>query len=200
MKRLNLLLPLLFATAFTVHAQQKDYVVTTGGDTVKCEITKPFLGSPRYNTGAESTKIRIDEIAAYYQSKEHLKVRAVHTDGHKRSSFMSVIEDGPITLYEEIITNYNAGTGVSTSTKNWFWSTKGSPQANSLKTSSLFLGDKSREERMNDLGELLKDKKEIYDAYIAQKKFSFKQIQKLVHWYNTGEKELPEEKNSDSLF
>ncbi|PTR01367.1 hypothetical protein C8P68_101601 [Mucilaginibacter yixingensis] len=188
MKTLTLSLALLFATAIAVHAQQNDYIVNTHGDTVKCKITKPFLGGPRYTIGDFSDKITTSDVAAYYQSKEHTMVRAVYTGNSKRPTFMVVIEDGPITLYEDVNTYYNAGTGVSTSTRNWFWSQKSSNQAEPLKTSALSIGSKSREERMHDFAELLREKHEIYEAFISQKSFSFNQIQKLVHWYNTGEK------------
>jgi hypothetical protein len=45
---------------------------------------------------------------------------------------------------------------------------------------------------------MLKDKPDVYNKYIAEEKFTFKQIGNLVHLYNTG-KTYDEEKDNTSI-
>jgi len=182
---------ILFTTLFitctaVAFAQKKDYVITLKGDTIQCSISKPLIGAPRYKVnGGENIAIHPDSISEYYRANKKLRCRAVYNGDTTKPEFMTVVENGTVSLYEVVNTYYN-GT-VTTSTKNWYVG-KGSNRVSELKTSALLFLDKSRKDRKDEFANMLQDKHEIYDTYIKQKKFSFKQIQKLVHWYNTGEK------------
>ncbi len=168
-------------SAFNANAQS-DYVITVKGDSIPCSISTPLLGKPRYKVDpkGESKKIIPEEIREYYISWKDLRERSVHIDSSARAVFLAIIEKGRIGLYELVNSNYNG-----TTTTEWYVG-KGSDYVVDLKTNSLFLS-KSKQKRKDILGEMLKDNKAAYDRYIAEDKFSFKQIQNLVHLYNTGQ-------------
>jgi len=176
---------------FQLSAPAQDYVITIKGDTLHCRISIPLMGKPRYKsegmTSAE--KIKPDEILEYYIARKDLLEHSVSISNNKNMSpvFMTVVEKGKISLYQLIVTTtfYNNGMTSSSSTTTWYIG-KGSGDVDELKTSGLF-SMASRKSRKDELGQLFADNKEVYDKYIADDKFSFKQIRNLVHLYNTGE-------------
>jgi len=160
-------------------AQTEDYVITTQGDTLKCNISFPIVGPSKYKIpGGESQKLDRDKIKEYYITRKDLRKRAVFMGDKTKADFLEVVENGNISLYKIIYTNGR------TSTEEWYIG-KASDRVSALKSSSLFLG-KRRKDRKDDFSEMLKDKPEVYDKYMAEKKFSFNAIQNLVHLYNTG--------------
>lgn len=173
---------LLSMITFIVNAQPKnywDYIITTKGDTVRCHIDKPLIGKAKYQsrTMAKPEKITTDSVREFYYQFDHVYYRAVYIDSAVQKTFLEIIEKGPITLYEVETSNGN------TIKTDWYIS-KNTDTAKSLKSSSYLMGRARL--RRDEFGEMLKDKPDIYNKYIADEKFSFKQIQKLVHWYNTG--------------
>ncbi len=102
---------------------------------------------------------------------------------------MKAIEKGPINLLEEqaIRTSGMPGTGgvFSNTTTNWYIG-KGIDTVRILKTSDLF-SIKSKKARKNILTDLIKDKQEVYDKYLADDSFTFEELRSLIHFYNTGE-------------
>ncbi len=175
-------------SAFTAKAQQ-DYVITTNGDSIKCKVIIPFIGSPKYKIEGsnESKKIKINEVKEYSIARENQTFRAVVIKNAgaffpKGPSYMTVIEKGRINLYEMIYTNTSAN-GASTSTKVWYVS-KNTDTVSELKTTSIFSMD-SKKDRKDNFLDLIKDNKEVSDKYLSEKKFSFDAIQNLVQLYNT---------------
>lgn len=185
MKSKILSLALLLFAAFNAHAQKQDYIINTKGDTVWCNISNPLLSKIKYTTAdGQSSPITTETVSEYYCTGKKLLRRAVYVENKTEPEFLTVVENGSVSLYEAVGTNYNGISGSSVTV--WFIS-KDSDQADLIKTSGAIVG-KSEKDLKDTLADILKDKKEIYDAYLAQDKFSFKQIKKLVHWYNTGEK------------
>jgi len=120
-----------------------------------------------------------------------------------------VIEKGKISLYEMIYTTYTGTTTTysgtmttNTTTTEWYVS-KGSDNVSDIKTSGLFML-KAKQKRKDTFAEMLKDNKNIYDKYLAEDKFSFKQIRNLVHLYNTGkplgQQDYVIKKTKDTIF
>ena len=179
---------LIFITAiiltFNANAQS-DYVITVKGDSIPCKISIPLIGSNKYKSDAMSgpEKIKPDVIKEYYIARKNFRQRAVFRDNSTKPTYMTVIERGKISLYEMVYSNYY--NGMTTTTVTWYVS-KGSDNVSDLKTSALF-SFKSRQTRKDDFAEMLKDNKVVYDLYISEDKFSFKQIRNLVHLYNTGQ-------------
>ena len=156
------------------------------------------MGTPKYKTEGMTSaeKIKPDEILEYYIARKNSLQHSVSVSNNKNMSpvFMTVVEKGKISLYQLVVTtsyynngmtSYNYGMTPSSSTTTWYIG-KGSGDVDELKTSGLF-SMASRKSRKDELGQLFADNKEVYDKYIADDKFSFKQIRNLVHLYNTGE-------------
>lgn len=185
---------LLALIALTAHAQKKsDYIITAKGDSLPCTVSIPFFNGvlPKYKTNDMDKAVKVDPIEVKEYSTKNGKYiyASAYKSGNKRPEFMEVIEKGKIYLYEVINTyqSYTASTPTySSSIQNWYIS-KGDNKAKSLKTSSFFFFDKSRQERKDDFGEMIKDNQAVYDKYITGKKFTFKELRKLIHLYNTGE-------------
>jgi len=165
--------------ALNVHAQT-DYVITAMGDSIPCKISTPFLANIKYKGDAmsEPKKIKPEEIKQYFIARKNLLERSVLIDSTSKPVFMTVIERGKIKLYQMIIYFDDSQTTI------WYIS-KDSDEVIALKTSGLSLS-KPRRTRKDILAKMLMDNKAVYDKYKADDKFTFKQIRKLVHWYDTG--------------
>jgi hypothetical protein len=193
----------LLLTASVLKAQDHDYVITLSGDTIKCKIL--FDGRYKADGAAKSKRISFDEIKEFYTVKDDKRCRAVYLPGHKRPQFMAVVEKGKIDLYQET-KNYAykdiVGIVSSTTVTEWYIA-KGTDTVKVLKNSDFLWGSvflKSKKSRKNDLAEMLKDNKGVYNKFITDDKFSFDQIRNLVHSYNTGEpyKEIVKPEKDDN--
>lgn len=191
----------LIGSVFVSKAQTayKDYVITTTGDSIRCKVEKPLIGKPKFQseTMAKPEKITLENVKEYSMKEGKNAYRAV-CRGNK-PEFMTIIEKGIIGIYEVVQTNSYGSMGAngqwsstSTSTTDWYFGKK-TDTVVALKTSGFVIFGKSRQKRKDLLGEMLKDKPEIYQKYIAEDKFSFNQIRALIHLYNTGQ-ELQEKK------
>jgi hypothetical protein len=171
----------------TLFAQKQDYLIKTNGDTIHCKISTPFLhagfGKYKANGMTESKTITTDEIKEFYFGKKDMLYRSVYVDSLREPKYLILIERGTITLYEYIQHMYSTSGGYDIT--SWYVC-KGNDVARSLKTSEFFMS-KSRQSRRDYLGSMLADKKDVYDKYIVDDKFTFKQIKAIIHWYNTGE-------------
>ncbi|WP_183562694.1 nucleotidyltransferase [Mucilaginibacter sp. SP1R1] len=170
----------------SVKAQNQDYVITTKGDSIPCTIKIPLItcGDGNYKTtpNSHAIKIKPEDIKAYYISKKQTLYRAVIKEGKTKPDFLTVLETGKISLYEEVTEVY-----VNNSTTNvtkWFVA-KGSDTVKQLKTEDLIIS-KSRKQRKMEFAALINDNQVVYDQYTAENKFSFKQIRNLVQQYNIG--------------
>jgi hypothetical protein len=186
MKRLTsfsiLLLSFLTAPS-TLFAQ--DYIVNTKNDTLKGE----FIGSKFKAIGWDKAR-RIDfsNIKAIYTAKDDNLKRAVFKSKDADPEFMMILEKGKINLYEEHINELVMNGGMVEITQ-WYVA-KGTDTVTLLKTSDYSIGSvfiKSRKGRKNDFAEMIMDNKEIYDKYLSDDKFTFREIRGLIHLYNTGE-------------
>lgn len=183
----------MILSALMLNAQPayRDYVITTKGDSIRCKVKKPLIGNLRYQSEKMSAPEEVTEenIKEYSRSNRTKIYRAVYLGNFKKPIFMTVIERGKISIYELVQTNsYYGGAGgtfTNTSQTDWYVG-KNTDTVVSFKTSGFFIG-KSRQERKDMLGEMFKDNPEVYNKYIAEDKFNFKQIRNLVHMYNTGE-------------
>jgi len=177
----------LAVTLFTsgVKAQSQDYVITTQGDSIPCNIKIPLItcGDGNYKTSANSPSVKIkpEEIKEYYISKKETLYRAVIKEGKTKPEFLLVLETGKISLYEEVTEVYVNNT-VTTLTK-WYVA-KDSDVAIPLKTDDVFMS-KSKKQRKGEFTTLISDNNAVYTQYTAENKFSFKRIRNLVQQYNS---------------
>jgi hypothetical protein len=168
----------------SAYAQTDDYVITTKGDTLKCGISLPLMGASKYTVpGSDAQKLERDEIKEYYIKRKDLRKRVVFMGDAKKADYMTVVENGAISLYEIVYTSYGQY-GATSSTTDWYVG-KGTDRVSALKTSGFLLG-KDRKDRKDDFAIMLKDKPAVYKKYMAEDKFSFNAIRNMVRLYNTG--------------
>jgi hypothetical protein len=210
---------ILVLASLNLKAQNKDYVITIRGDTLACTITTPaFVPNGKYKTAQMNRprEISENEIKEYYISKDRILYREVLKRPGKAASalFMVVLESGKINLYDETTntTYMNSGPygGVSSSSSTVWYISKGSDTIKPIKNSDFSISSvffKSRKTRENVFAGMIMDNKEVYDKYLADDKFSFKQVRYLVHLYNTGKpfgsdagQDYVITKNKDTIF
>jgi hypothetical protein len=197
--KISLIKTFIFAISMlsAISLKAQDYVITVKGDSIPCKVNKPLLGAYKYKGDgmSESVKIKPEVIKEFYFSKRKELYRSVFRDSTSDPVFMTVVEKGPISLYQFIYSNYN---GVTTTTTTVWYVGKNSDNVLELKTTGLFLSE-GKQSRKDALANMLADKKDVYDKYKAEDKFSFAQIRNIVHLYNTGKPwEKPEKQTSDS--
>jgi len=192
---LFLIILTLNAVIDKLYAQTEDYVITKKGDTIKCVINKSvWSANSTYKSPdmAKPQKIYAENIIEFYNSETNTLMRAVRKSEKGDPFFLALIEGGKIDLYEEVVNQQysNGFTGVTTynNYKKWYIA-KGTNLVQMLKTSDVSLGAvfvKSKKQRESSLTEMIADNKEIYDKYIADNDFSFKEIRHIIHLYNTA--------------
>jgi hypothetical protein len=178
------------------YAQKRDYVIKSNKDSVYCTISRSFFtgnSSYKVNSG-KSVKIKPDEIREFHLGDEDVKRRSVVRQGKKKREFMTVLEDGKISLYQEITSNPAVagpnGTMFPGGSSTQWYLAKGTDTVTEVKNNDFSLAtifNKSRKHRKADFVEFIRDDQAVYDRYKAEDKFSFKQVRNLVHLYNTGE-------------
>lgn len=161
-------------------------MITNKGDTLKCKVSTPFLGTSEYTLPDSSINVLEDttQVKEYYIAKKKLLKRAVPVSKNKRQ-YLEVIENGAINLYQSVSTQTTvspAFTHVYTVTV-WYIS-KGSDKIFELKSTSIT--NTTRKIRKELLADFLKDNTAAYNMFIAQKQFTFESISDVVHFYNTG--------------
>ncbi|MGZ3872091.1 MAG: hypothetical protein ACXVJD_04200 [Mucilaginibacter sp.] len=174
-------------------AQDQDYVIPVYGDTIKCTINQPFMSDHgRYQAAGmkSSKKIRIEEIKEYYVAKNKKLYRAVFKS-RTNVVYMEVLENGPISLYDEFFNRTSSVNGVMYSNSSDIWYVgKGSIIVTPIddygfSVSNLFA--KRKKQRINEFTELIRDNKIVYDKFIADNTFDNTEIRNIIHLYNTGE-------------
>lgn len=183
---MKILLFLITALMLTFNANaQSDYVITVKGDSIPCRVRFSLGGTSKYKTDTmrKFKKINSDEMTEFYIADKSALYRAVYIDNDKRPSFLLAIEKGKISLYQ--IMNTVSSPYGSTTTTTWYIG-KGSDYVKEFKFNGIGLKN-SRAERKAEFAKLLIDNKSVYDKFIAEDKFSFKQIKNIVHLYDTGE-------------
>jgi hypothetical protein len=177
----------MLVSKLNVYAQ--DYVVTLKGDTIPCQLSVTPTGNIKYKTDNATDLVKMNQccIVDYYIARKKTLKRFVFINSDEnewRPELVNVIENGKISLYEsvDVSPTYNGEPSLST-----VWSVgKGTDSARTVITSSMF-GSATKQSRKDELSKMLMDNKDVYNKYIADDRFSFKQIRNIIHLYNTGE-------------
>ena len=183
-----LIISLLILSAGGVSAQKKkvkkknnDYVITPAGDTVFCVINVTLLGKSKYTTIDDGPNDLIPtEVKEYHINSKNENYRSVYRPGEKKPVFLKVVESGKIDLYVETEVNSFDGSKMPT----WFID-KGTDKVIELRRFMLTL-DTSQKAPKNTFVDMIKDNKDVYEAYTHDKKADFEQARSLIHMYNTG--------------
>jgi hypothetical protein len=191
----------LLALTFHLKAQNQDYVIITRGDKLPCKITFPvFSIEGKYKTADMSEPEKLDpyQINEYYVAEQKKTYRAVFEPESKALKFMLVLESGKINLYECTIKGYTPNGYASTGTSGGYTSigyTRTGIFRFIEKKPDIFMEfkprpfyyDKEESNWRDEFVELIKDNKDVHDKYVADKKFTFKEVIKITHLYNTSE-------------
>ncbi|GAB3930439.1 YgdI/YgdR family lipoprotein [Mucilaginibacter myungsuensis] len=179
---------LLALSTFTAVAQTDDYVITTNGDTIKCEVSVTW--SLKYKVpGGKSEKIKTETIKEFYQQSNDILFRALDINDNGKPEFIHVIQNGPISLYQRVGNNYAGAIGTLLTSLNWYVNKDNGKPFNIKGGVLISTGTTSKAK--DGFGELLKDQPEIYNKYTAIDKLSFNKILDLVSLYNTGQPYKP---------
>jgi len=144
-------------------------------------------------------KIYANEIKEFYVTDDTALYRAVHINNSKSKGYLAYAEKGRINLYYRVVTNTATYNAFSNYSNNGFHTTSG--YGNSVewfagKDSDDYVRDfypvflsanKTKKQMKDEFALWLKDNPRVLDKFINDDKFSFDDIQKIVHLYNTGE-------------
>ncbi|MBS7563507.1 hypothetical protein KHS38_03735 [Mucilaginibacter sp. Bleaf8] len=190
----------LSAIAFNAHAQKTGYIITNSGDTIKCKVRYVTLSSNirfKTDTMKEYQEESPTTIKQYYRQKDKYPYRSVVLPGKKDPRFVSVIEDGNISIYEQaskqVMSSFNPAGGMFTpySSNVTFWyMQKGDGPVLKIKTNQL-INFRSKKDRKSDFEAMIADKPEVLKLYESADSFSFDLLKDIVHYYNTGEAPKP---------
>jgi hypothetical protein len=191
---------LLGISALTVNAQNKDYIITKQGDTIMCKVKYVFLSpSIRYKTDTMKEYQEEDSstIRQYYRHKDKYPYRSVILPGKKEPEFLSLVEEGVISIYEQALKKaINTINPISRAINPYsqnevFWyMQKGQGAIIKIKTNQL-INFRSKKERKSDFEAMIADKPEVSKLYESADSFSFDLLKDVVHYYNTGEAPKP---------
>lgn len=182
---MKLLLSIIIFSAVAINIKAQDYVITTNGDSIPCKISVPLLGGAlRYQTDGTSKAVIIsgETVKVYYWAKQNQLYHLVFINDMSHPHFMTFIEKGKLDLYEA---KYNVGSvGFQTSASAWFIG-KGSCIVHEVKAPAL--SGITVETMMSNFVKAIRDNPDVYNKFVADRKFTNKAIRNLVHLYNTGE-------------
>jgi hypothetical protein len=176
------------AISQTARAQYWDYVVTTKGDTIKCNIDK---SRTRYKTADSKhfKDIDFDHISAYYSTDAGALYRAIVKpyENDEDTVYAKVAEKGKINLYQvkekqSDTSPFNNVTQYKT-VDIWYIS-KTPGHIESIKFD--VWGTVPVNKRNSAFAEMIKDNKEIYNRYLSTDKTSIEAIQEMIYEYNKG--------------
>jgi len=190
MKVSLLTIALLFVLGLKSYAQD-DYIITAKGDSVPCKIKIPFGGGTAtyFKKGMyEPKSMAYWEVKRYYIADKKQLFQSVVLKGTKNHYYMNLLENGKIKLFEVKDVDYSRrGPGMYDKhvTMVWFINA-GVDTVQEIKTTMGFGAFQGREKRRDELSEMLKDNKELYDLYVTNE-VNFKDLRKIIHSYNTGE-------------
>jgi len=179
----------LLLLTLSVKAQNWDYVINNNNDTLKGK----FVGKKFQAIGWDKPKrLDLSDYRETYNANDNTLSRAVIFSKKGTRDFLPVLENGKISLYRKIV--YKMGYMIP-GTNGWWSNTasaelfvsKGNDSVTKLSYSEFGIVNlESKKNRMNVLGEMLKDNEDVYNKFIAENKFNPDQIRNLIHLYNTG--------------
>lgn len=187
----------LFALSVTLAARAQktpDYVINTKGDTIKCFISLPFIGSAEYTLPDGSISPLEDStyVKEYYSAKANLRKRAVNIPGIKKPVYLEVVEDGKIIIYFQQYIRYN------TEYLAWHIFKKADPEFN-INNMPLSNNSKISSAKV-DILKLVSDNPAAVNMCNDKKKLSYDDVRDIIHFYNTGEVPKVAKKKTDDMY
>lgn len=184
--KLNLIaLTMLLVISMAANAQNNDRVITINNDTIPCRIIWSKLFSTfKYTTtdSSHTTKIDKDKVREFYSADKKIWYRKIYASKgtlFAHDLMMAVLERGKISLYQTSVM-------VNGVTNTLWYATKKSDTGIYIKTNAIAIISGTRKGKKIFIT-YLADNKPIQDKYIADDNPDIDEIQRLIHWYNTGE-------------
>jgi len=184
----TILFSLVLFTSFSLKAQFDDRMITANDDTIACKLSRSMMGAFKYKT-AKGDKGEVDkgEVKEFYTGDKKKWVRRVYITSQRYPCYMTVLERGKISLYEMDagFVYYNGNSFYNNGPKTQWFVAKGTDTAELVKDgdNTLFNG---RKERKTYFMQLIEDNKTAYDQYMADDKFSYEEIKRIVELYNSA--------------
>jgi hypothetical protein len=167
-----------------------NYVITTKGDTIQCDIKTTLFGKVKYlpisATDDKYIKVTPAQIKEYYTAKDSSNYVPVVLPDNTDAEYLKWVERGHINLYEKITVTYSQYGSYT----NYFWYvSKDGSTVKQLKSNSMFT-DGSRKSRKGMFRDMIAADQPLAEEFDNDKDFSFDRLQYYVHAYNqhqTGE-------------
>lgn len=169
---------------------QNDYIVTLKNDTLKGEITKPIFGKQRFKETGQSNELAIStkNTKVYHRvskSKTPETFAARILPNGSKPLFLQLREQGEVQLYELVKSSYSQY--GNTTVTSWYAS-KGDGPLFIIKTNGISF---SRAEKENNFEQLLGDNPTLWEAFKAEKSFSFDILRNYIKLYNQQKQDTP---------
>jgi len=173
---------------------QTDYVITKDGIKTMGEVKNYSVKKVKFvPVGTKKAqKYNPEQINEMYKAG-HGTFRSLSMDKGKRPTFLHVLEDGKIQLYEYLVTSrvqgapmYNGsnfssmGTSYNMTSQRWFAQKQGTALIE-VKTNSIW---GSRKDRKDALSSLIGDNEHVMQRYKTEDRFSFDFVRSLIVEYN----------------
>lgn len=187
---------LVFFSLITLQASaQTDYVISKDGIKTMGEVRNYQVKRVRFKpVGEKKAKTyNPDKVNEFYKAG-HGTFRAITLNNDKRPTFLHVLEDGKIKLYEYLVSGRTYGgptyyggnmsgfsNGYSYSKQRWYAQKDGSELAE-VKSNSIW---GSRKNRKDAFSNLIGDNDHVLQRYKDEDKFTFDFIRSLVVEYNS---------------
>jgi len=163
-------------------AQNPDRIITVKNDTIPCTITlmaDEYSYSYKKVEKDEPIKIETTNVKEFYSGDKKIWKRRVYQNGHLIPYFLTVIELGKISLFEDVttLTSYGPFNTTSVSKTIEWYVAKGNDHADLLKSSKFkVFGEKKSK---NAFVALIEDNKEVYNKFLVDNSFSFDEIKRI---------------------
>ena len=194
MKGMRISILMLFVTVFASRTYgQTDYIINNDNTKILGEVKSHNVDKVKFIPANEKKvqKFNAQQIKEAYKAG-HGVFRSVAVDEGKKPSFLQVLEDGKIKLYEyfKSSTMYGApaggfgsgafGTSYSSPKKRWY-AQKDEGEVVEVKSNGIW---GSRKDRKDNFLNMIKDNVHVADRYEKADKFSFDFVQSLIEEYN----------------
>lgn len=172
---------------------QTDYVINNDGAKIMGEVKSHNVDKVKFIPANEkkAQKFNAEQLKEAYKAG-HGVFRSVAAAEGKKPSFMQVLEDGKIKLYEYFKTStmYGAPAGgfgngaigsTYNSTKKRWYAQKDGGEVVEVKSNGIW---GSRKNRKDNFFNMIKDNVHVAERYENADKFSFDFVQSLIEEYN----------------
>ncbi|MCZ4243773.1 hypothetical protein [Pedobacter punctiformis] len=188
MNRFLCLFVLVCSAKFSFSQIKNDYVITSKGDTIRCEIKEEIFGAIKYKAEGSDRYIKVKpkEIKEYFYSKyEHPYVSIIFPNGY--STFLERLETGKINLYQQLRTStmMSGKTAMVSSTTDIQWyAEKGESGFKLIKTNHIINISNSKKDRKATLNEFIADNTALSAQFKDADTYAFNEIRKIIKTYN----------------